>query len=413
MRKKPREHRDAVRVGEQAAKHEIARHAREKRTPVILFDLRARRFHQLAVFDARGARGLAGAAIQALIDVLHEGFAERQPALVHQHHLADAPARRIGFEAPEFVRRAIDSDTGRNERSARNRRMRVCPRRKIRSAVLSRELCSTLAVGSVMASYPAGKTSRGSGRLVGRMHSSRAALTRNPRVPAPNASTPVRFISVGHHSSIARAPIFGQCANMESLADRGHGGIAMVHRSPPAAKNAAYMIPEARVSVRNQLHLETPGDLAQRFQQRSHGRQAKPPMRKMAASGAASRTSRGNSRMRRQSGKLVAPRSAAGIPSAFAAAAMWPSSRAWRSTTAGLSSRRDDNGPLQRLDLRGGFSRKDQAASARIGDFHHLRRQDRVRDGTAEIKCGLGAEERTRRTSPAPVASEKCGNSRA
>ncbi len=95
------------RVGEQAAEHKIARHAGEKWPPVILLDLRARRFHQLAVFDARGAGRLARAAIEALIDMLYEGIAERQAALVHQHDLADSSARRIGFEAPEFVRGAM------------------------------------------------------------------------------------------------------------------------------------------------------------------------------------------------------------------------------------------------------------------------------------------------------------------
>src|ERR1700722_282203 len=72
-----------------------------------MFDLRARRFHQLAVLDARGASRLAGAAIQTLIDVFHERVAERQAALIHQHDLANSPARGIGFEAPEFVGRAM------------------------------------------------------------------------------------------------------------------------------------------------------------------------------------------------------------------------------------------------------------------------------------------------------------------
>ena len=94
-------------IGKQAAKNKIARDARKKRPPVILLDLRASRFDQLAVFDAGRTRGFARAAIQALVNVLDEGFAEREPALIHQHHLADAPARRIGFEAPEFIGRAM------------------------------------------------------------------------------------------------------------------------------------------------------------------------------------------------------------------------------------------------------------------------------------------------------------------
>ena len=95
----------AMRLGirEQAAKNEIARHAREKWPLVVLLDLRARRFHQLAVFHAGGARRLARAAIQALIDVLDEGIAQRQSALVDQNNLANSSARRIGFQAPQFV----------------------------------------------------------------------------------------------------------------------------------------------------------------------------------------------------------------------------------------------------------------------------------------------------------------------
>ena len=99
---------DAARVRQQARETQNRAPAREKNgRSIILLDLRARGFHQLAVFDARGARRLAGAAIQALIDMLHEGIAERQAALIHQHDLANSPAGRIGFEAPEFVCRAM------------------------------------------------------------------------------------------------------------------------------------------------------------------------------------------------------------------------------------------------------------------------------------------------------------------
>ena len=82
---------------------EAARDARGKRAAIILFDLRAGGFHELAVFHARGAGRLASAAIEAPIDVANEGIAERQAAFVHQNHLTDAPARRIGLEAPEAV----------------------------------------------------------------------------------------------------------------------------------------------------------------------------------------------------------------------------------------------------------------------------------------------------------------------
>ena len=102
-----RDHRDAARIRQQPAEHKIPREAREKWPPVILLDLGASGFDQLAVLDAGGTCGLARAAIQALIDVLHERFAEREPPLIDQHHLTDSAARRIGFEAPEFIRRAM------------------------------------------------------------------------------------------------------------------------------------------------------------------------------------------------------------------------------------------------------------------------------------------------------------------
>src|SRR6202035_213216 len=76
---------DPARIGKQLAKNNIPRDTREKWTPVILFDLGARGFHHLAVFDARRARGFTSAAIQALVDMLYEGISERQAALIHEH----------------------------------------------------------------------------------------------------------------------------------------------------------------------------------------------------------------------------------------------------------------------------------------------------------------------------------------
>ena len=42
-----------------------------------------------------------------IIDVFDESFAEREPALVDQDHLTNSASRRIGFEAPEFICRAM------------------------------------------------------------------------------------------------------------------------------------------------------------------------------------------------------------------------------------------------------------------------------------------------------------------
>jgi hypothetical protein len=69
-------------------------HESGKRGPlVILLDLPSRHLHQLSVLDARRARGLASATIQAEVDVPHEALAKRQPALFHLNYLIDASAR--------------------------------------------------------------------------------------------------------------------------------------------------------------------------------------------------------------------------------------------------------------------------------------------------------------------------------
>ena len=117
---------------QQVAIDQAARGARQQRPAIVLLDLRARRLHQLAVLDAGRARGFAGAAIQALVDVLNEGITEREAPLVHQNHLPDAAARRIRLQAPQAIRRDNDSGTGRSERIARSRRRAAGLRRGIR-----------------------------------------------------------------------------------------------------------------------------------------------------------------------------------------------------------------------------------------------------------------------------------------
>ena len=51
------------------------------------------------VFDARGAGGLAGPAVQALVQVLQHLFLGRQLALQQPLHQIDAPARRVHLDA--------------------------------------------------------------------------------------------------------------------------------------------------------------------------------------------------------------------------------------------------------------------------------------------------------------------------
>ena len=195
-------------IRQQVAKHEVARQSREKWPPVVLLDLRARCFHQLAVFDARGARRLARAAIQALIDMLYEGVAERQAALVHQHDLADSPARRIGFEAPELVGRAMI------QTQAAVHTVRVVV---IRGDVRAGKSAPRFWAGSLFrdcgcdrswphippAKRPGAKTFCGS----------KECFTRriNPKSgrEGPSTMSADVFIAVGHHSNIAEACISG------------------------------------------------------------------------------------------------------------------------------------------------------------------------------------------------------------
>src|SRR5580700_472996 len=55
----------------------------------------------------------------------------------------------------------------------------------------------------------------------------------------------------------------------------------------------------------------------------------------------------------------------------------------------GLACRRNNDGPSSRFDSRGNLSREQQRGCARIGDFHHLRREDGMGDRAAEIKRGF------------------------
>ncbi len=64
----------------------------DNRAPIVLLDLRARGLDQLAVLYPGRARGLAGAAIETPVDVLHESIAQCQASLVDEQHLANASA---------------------------------------------------------------------------------------------------------------------------------------------------------------------------------------------------------------------------------------------------------------------------------------------------------------------------------
>src|SRR5579872_1085734 len=174
----------AIRVGKQAAKYEIAREAREKWPPIILFNLRASCFDQLAVFDARGTCGFARSAIQAPIDVRDERVAKREMALVDKYHVTNSAARRIGFQAPEFVRRTIIQ-----AQAAVNAARVVVIRRLISAgkATHGRGICNFLCTG-VRFSHRIRfhlRSGPGSIHFADQKRFSHVSLARNPAVQVP------------------------------------------------------------------------------------------------------------------------------------------------------------------------------------------------------------------------------------
>jgi len=70
------EHGDAIGVREKFAECEIARDAGEERALVVALDEGAGVLDEHTVFDRRGAGGFAGAAVEAFVDVLDEGFCD-------------------------------------------------------------------------------------------------------------------------------------------------------------------------------------------------------------------------------------------------------------------------------------------------------------------------------------------------
>ncbi len=71
-----REHGDAIGVRKKFAECEIARDAGEERTLVVALDERAGVLDEHAVLNGRRAGGFAGAAVEAFVDVLDEGFCD-------------------------------------------------------------------------------------------------------------------------------------------------------------------------------------------------------------------------------------------------------------------------------------------------------------------------------------------------
>lgn len=98
---------NALGMREEPAIGEMTREAGEQRPAVVLLDLAAGVFDELAVLDARGAGGLAGAAVEALVDVPDIPLTGQNPELFHVKHLADPATGGVGFEAPEAVGGAV------------------------------------------------------------------------------------------------------------------------------------------------------------------------------------------------------------------------------------------------------------------------------------------------------------------
>ncbi len=93
-------------VGHQPHQGPLAEPARERALAHAALELPARHLEQPAVGHARGAGGLAGAAAQAMVEVLEQRVAGRDARLGEAAHEVEAPARRVGLELERAVGRA-------------------------------------------------------------------------------------------------------------------------------------------------------------------------------------------------------------------------------------------------------------------------------------------------------------------
>src|SRR5271157_1768742 len=84
-----------------------ANYALQPRRPVVLDDLRACALQQASVGHTRWTSRLAIQAAEAAINMGDERLAQREPALVHLHHLVNAAAGRIHLRAQHSIGRAL------------------------------------------------------------------------------------------------------------------------------------------------------------------------------------------------------------------------------------------------------------------------------------------------------------------
>jgi len=94
---------DAVRLGEKVPENKVARGADEPGAGIVALDARAGVLDEFSIFDAGGAGGFAGAAVEAFVDVIDEGFGDGLLVQLDLDHLVDAAAGRIGLEVPEAI----------------------------------------------------------------------------------------------------------------------------------------------------------------------------------------------------------------------------------------------------------------------------------------------------------------------
>lgn len=102
---------DAIGVGKQLAKNEIASEAGGEGALVVTFDASAGVFDEFSVLDAGGASSFTGTAVEAFVDVIDEGIGDgsrgvslaSEFVLGYGDHLLNAAARRVGFQIPEAV----------------------------------------------------------------------------------------------------------------------------------------------------------------------------------------------------------------------------------------------------------------------------------------------------------------------
>ncbi len=85
------------------AENEIASNVGEPGARIVSFDVRAGVLDELSVFDAGGAGGFAGAAVETFVDVFDKGISDGLLVQLDLNHLVDPPARRIGLKVPETV----------------------------------------------------------------------------------------------------------------------------------------------------------------------------------------------------------------------------------------------------------------------------------------------------------------------